>query len=89
MEQDIGEKEGRYMKKKIVYTDEPMGKVRVISDFLPSPEDLVAKDETVKVTISLSKKSINYFKSVAKRHRTQYQKMIRRLLDDYASHQSK
>jgi predicted DNA binding CopG/RHH family protein len=89
LEQDIGGKEGRSMKKKIAYTDEPMGKVRIISDFLPSPEELAAQDETVKVTISLSKKSVNYFKRAAKRHRTQYQKMIRRLLDEYASHQSK
>ena len=43
------------MKKKIKYTDEPMGNVKVISDFLPSPEELVLKDETVKVTIALSK----------------------------------
>lgn len=76
------------MKKKIVYTDEPMGKVKIVPDFLPSPEELAAKDETVKVTIALSKKSIDYFKRVAKQNRTQYQKMIRRLLDEYANHQS-
>ena len=76
------------MKKKIHYTVEPIGKVRVVRDFLPSPEELVFKDETVKVTISLSKTSINFFKKEAKKHRTQYQKMIRRLLDEYAARQS-
>lgn len=76
------------MKKKIKYTDEPMGKVEIVSDFLPSPEQLALKDETVKVTIALSKASVDFFKSEAKKYNTQYQKMIRRLLDEYASHQA-
>jgi len=75
------------MKKKIKYTDEPMGSVRKVSDFLPSPKDLVLKDETVKITISLSKASVEFFKEEARKHKTQYQKMIRRLLDEYATHQ--
>jgi len=76
------------MKKKIKYTDEPMGNVRVISDFLPSPEELALKDETIKITISLSKASVDFFKTEAKKYNTQYQKMIRRLLDEYTSHQA-
>ncbi|BDD87387.1 hypothetical protein [Desulfofustis limnaeus] len=75
------------MRKKITYTDEPIGKVRVVSDFLPSPEELALKDETVRVTIALSKASIDFFKREAKKHNTQYQKMIRRLLDEYTAHQ--
>ena len=75
------------MKKKTKYTDEPMGSVRKVSDFLPSPKDLVLKDETVKITISLSKASVEFFKEEARKHKTQYQKMIRRLLDEYAAHQ--
>jgi predicted DNA binding CopG/RHH family protein len=65
-----------------------MGKVRVVTDFLPSPEELVLKDKTVKVTISLSKASVDFFKKAAKKNNTQYQKMIRRLLDEYTAHQS-
>jgi len=76
------------MKKKIKYIDEPMGKVRVISDFLPSPEELALKDETIKITIALSKVSVDFFKNEAQKHNTQYQKMIRRLLDEYATHQA-
>ncbi len=41
------------MKKKMVYTDEPMGEIRLINDFLPSPEELALKDETVKITIKV------------------------------------
>lgn len=73
-------------KNKIKYTDEPLGEVRIIDDFLPSPEQLVFKEDNVKVTITLSKASIDFFKKEAKKHHTQYQKMIRRLLDVYAEH---
>lgn len=65
-----------------------MGRVEVVSDFLPSPEELALKDETVKVTIALSKVSVEFFKKEAKKYNTQYQKMIRRLLDEYATHQA-
>lgn len=73
------------MKKKTEYRDEPIGRVKVVPDFLPSPEQLALKDETVKVTISLSRQSIDFFKKEARRHHTQYQKMIRRLLDEYTA----
>jgi predicted DNA binding CopG/RHH family protein len=74
------------MRKRIRYTDEAMGKVRVVKDFLPSPEQLVLREDSVKVTISLSKSSVDYFKRVASENRTQYQKLIRKVLDLYASH---
>ena len=64
-----------------------MGKVKVTSGRLASPEQLAWKDETVKVTISLSKTSVDFFKKEAKKYNTQYQKMIRRLLDEYTAHQ--
>ena len=72
------------MKNKITYTDEPMGKVRVVKDFLPSPDQLAFKEEKVKVTISLSRTSLDFFKGQADLHKTAYQKMIRNLLDAYA-----
>lgn len=50
------------MKGKIKYTDEPIGKVKVISDFLPKPEELALKEETVKVTIALSKSRVEFFR---------------------------
>jgi len=71
------------MKTKTRYTDEPIGPLKVVPDFLPSPEDLVFKEDTVKVTIALSKESVDFFKQEATKHHTQYQKMIRRLLDIY------
>jgi predicted DNA binding CopG/RHH family protein len=77
------------MKKNIKYTDEKLGKVKVVNDFLPSPEQLVRKEETVKVTISLTKASLDFFKETAKKNHTQYQKMIRLLLDMYATKHKK
>ena len=87
--QDIGEKEKRFMKKTIEYTDEPIGDIKIIEDFLPPPKKLIFKEENVKVTISLTKESIEFFKAEAKKHHTQYQKMIRNLLDIYASNHSR
>ena len=75
------------MRNKIKYTDEPMGDVRVVEDFLPTPEELALKDETVKITISLTKRSVDFFKKEAELHNTQYQRMIRTLLDEYIAHQ--
>lgn len=72
------------MSKSIRYTNEPVGRVRVIPDFLPPPEELAFREEAVKVTIALSRRSVEFFKAEARRHDTQYQKMIRRLLDRYA-----
>jgi hypothetical protein len=49
-----GAKVNRFMSAKIKYTDEPIGPMKVVPDFLPAPEDLVFKEDTVKVTIALS-----------------------------------
>ena len=73
---------------KIKYTDEPLGKVQVVPDFLPSPAELAFREEGVKVTLALSKKSIEFFKSEASKHHTQNQRMIRRLLDAYVDGQA-
>lgn len=72
--------------KKRKYTNEHIGKIKIIPDFLPSPDQLVLREETVKVTLALTKSTIDFFKKEAKIHHTQYQKMIRKLLDKYADH---
>jgi len=72
------------MKRKTIYTDEAIGTPEIIDDFLPAPEDLVFREDNVKVTLALSKRSVDFFKQEARLHHTQYQKMIRHLLDAYA-----
>ncbi|MBI5922195.1 MAG: hypothetical protein HY847_11200 [Betaproteobacteria bacterium] len=71
------------MSAKIKYTDEPLGDIKVVRDFLPPPEQLAFREEGVKVTLALSKKSVEFFKSEAAKHHTQYQRMIRHLVDAY------
>lgn len=75
------------MSKAIQYSDEPIGEVKLVADFLPSPEQLALKKQNTKVTISLSSESVAYFKATAKKHNMQYQKMIRELLDEYVAYQ--
>jgi hypothetical protein len=76
------------MSENVRYTDERLGRLKIVPDFLPRPEDLVFREEGVKVTIALSRRSVEFFKDEARRHNTQYQRMIRRLLDAYAEHHS-
>jgi hypothetical protein len=56
---------------KMVYKDEPMGDVEVVADFLPSPAELAFREDDVKVTLVLSKSSVEFFKSEASKHQTQ------------------
>lgn len=62
----------------------PIGKLTPVKDFLPPPDELVVPQDTVKVTLSLTKSSLDFFKREAKKHGTKYQKMIRELVDRYA-----
>lgn len=86
--QDTGEKEKKRMKKSIKYTEGEIGDIKIIEDFLPTPEELAFKDENMKITISLTKDTVDFFKEEAKKHHTQYQKMIRNLLDLYVDKQT-
>ncbi len=66
------------------YTTGEIGRVRVIEDFLPAPAGLVPREDNVKVTLSLSRRSLDFFKREAKKRRVPYQRMIRALVDTYA-----
>jgi hypothetical protein len=81
----IGAKAGSSMKKAVKYTEGEVGKIgSVLKDFLPSPEKLVLRESNVKVTLSLSQRSVDFFKRAAKKQRVPYQRMIRALVDAYA-----
>ena len=58
----------------------------VVRDFLPKPEDLVFKKETVKVTINLSKDSVDFFKQKSQKTGVPYQTMINSLVDKYVDY---
>ena len=72
------------MKRKTEDLNMPIGELTRIKDFLPTPAELVTTEKTVKVTIALKKKSVEFFKHKAGQYHTKYQKMIRELLDKYA-----
>lgn len=74
------------MKKKITDKNMPAGKITQVTDFLPPPAELLKPSETVKVTIVLNRSSVAFFKKEAKKNHSKYQKMIREVLDRYASH---
>ena len=65
-----------------------IGRVRVLEDFLPAPADLVLREDNVKVTLSLSRRSLDFFKREAKKRHVPYQRMIRALVDTYAERQA-
>jgi len=75
-------------RKRVKYTDGDIGKFKIIDDFLPAPHELVKKPETVKITLSLSRHSIDFFKDQAVKLNVSYQRMIRALVDDYAEKHS-
>ena len=71
-----------------VYTDGPIGEIKIIADFLPSPEELIFKKKQVKITLALDESTLDFFKRKASEHDDKYQRMIRLLLGEYASHHS-
>lgn len=75
-------------RKTVRYTAGEIGRVRVVKDFLPAPDALVPREDAVKVTLALSRRSVDFFKRAAKRRRVPYQRMIRALVDAYAERQT-
>jgi len=89
--QVTGERGKKYMmkhKSKKKLSHEFIGKIKIVKDFLPPPEKLLIKPKPVKITITLSQNSIDFFKEIAQKEHVPYQQLIRALLDQYASHYS-
>ncbi len=82
-----GEKGKRFMSKPIHYSDEPLGEFRLVSDFLPAAEEFALREESVKITLSINKESLDFFKSEAHREHISYQDVIQKLLDTYVYQQ--
>jgi len=80
--------------KKMVYKEAPkdvelaIRSSRKIKDFLPPPNLLVQKEELARITINLNRKSLQFFKSFAKKSGVPYQRMINSVLDRYVSEYS-
>ena len=67
------------------YTEGEIGDLKLIDDFLPPPRELVLREDNVKLTLSLSRRSVEFFKREAAKARVPYQRMIRALVDAYAT----
>lgn len=78
------------MNKIINYTNAPedveesLNNAIIVSDFLPSPAELMIKGEKEKITIAVDKRSLDLYKKYAKKHNTKYQPMINGVLSSYA-----
>lgn len=61
-------------------------KAEIMRDFLPAPDQFIMKEDTVKVTLTLSKNSVEFFKKKAEEKGVTYQTLIKGILDSYAQH---
>ena len=75
------------VKRPVKYSSGGMGRLRVVQNFLPPPEALVLREENVKVTLLLSRRSVDFFKRAPKSRRVPYQRMIRALVDAYGKNE--
>jgi len=55
------------MKNKIKYTDESMGDIKLVKDFLPPSDQLVLKEENIKITAALKNQVLSFLKKKHKR----------------------
>ena len=78
------------MANKVRYTKAPADMARAleaavsIEDFLPSPDQLVLRQDKEKITISLDKRNVDLFRHYAKKHNAKYQTMMNDVLGEYA-----
>ncbi len=73
------------LKKKIQYTNESIGDIKIVKNFLPAPDKLVFKRKSVKVTMALDVESVAFFKKIAQHNHVPYQTMIRNLINTYVA----
>ncbi len=73
------------MKKKISkYIDEPVGALKRVTDFLPPPHKLFPAEQKVKITLTLDKKTVSFFKTSAHQLGAKYQRLMREVLKKYS-----
>ena len=79
------------MKKKVKYSNK-FGKeqkidgknLKIIKDFLPSPDELFLKEEKVKITIEVDVETYQFFQKLALSFNKKYQPLMREILKQYA-----
>lgn len=71
-------------KEKAKDANKPKGRLVPVSDFLPSPEELLPSEETIKITIALDSDTLKFFRKYADKAGLKYQRIIREVLKGYA-----
>ncbi len=87
----FGEMERNFMKKKIKYSNKfekdqkiNVKDLKIINDFLPSPNELFLKDEKVKITLEIDVETYQFFQNLAVSFNKKYQPLMREILKQYA-----
>ncbi len=80
--QAIGERVRKFMSDKIQYTDEPM-EIGKFVDILPTPAELAEMARTERATLTLTKATLDYFRTIAAKENVPYNQLIRNALDEY------
>ena len=65
----------------------PKGKI--VTNFLPPPEKLAKKEPKIKITITLNRESVDFFKKYAQKNNVKYQTMINEVLEKYVQRYNK
>lgn len=73
-------------KSKTKFDDKPATKANGFKSLMPSLDKLAQKEDSIKITLSLTKASVEYFKNEAAKREVCYQVMIRNLIDEYVKH---
>jgi len=72
------------MKKRTIYTAEPLAMGEKVNDFLPPSSQLIKLETTVKIALEINQSSLAFFKEQAKHEHIPYQEMLKNLIDTYA-----
>ena len=73
------------MKRRTALSAEPRGRLRVVQDTLPHPRELVPREDSVQITCALSREAAEFFRLEAAQTRLSVHRLLRRVLEAYAS----
>jgi hypothetical protein len=73
------------MKRRTVSADEPQGRLRAVKDDLPPPRELVPHENSIPVTVSLSREAAEFYRLEAAKAGLPIHRFIRRMLESWLS----
>lgn len=73
------------MKRRTVSADEPQGRLRAVRDELPLPQDLVPHEDSIPVTVSLSREAAEFYRVEAAKSGLSLHRFLRRMLESWTT----